>query len=57
MTFEEAYEYLESNGFATTEELDLVSGIWGATVSVLDDVCYYRTGEYLPEEEEEDFED
>lgn len=55
MNVEEAWDYLVYNGIATLEELYLITGIYGYSLSTLEDVLYYREGEReFPEDEEEE---
>lgn len=56
------YEFLDYNGIATTDEIDLVCNIAGYSVQTLSDILYVRTGyetmeQYLGIEDEEDEEE
>lgn len=56
------YEFLDYNGIATTDEIDLVCNIAGYSVQTLSDILYARTGyetmeQYLGIEEDEDEDD
>lgn len=58
----EWYEFLDYNGIATTDEIDLVCNIAGYSVQTLSDILYVRTGyetmeQYLGIEEEDEDED
>lgn len=58
----EWYEFLDENGIATPDEIDLVCNIAGYSVQTLSDILYVRTGyetreQYLGIEDEEDEDD
>lgn len=53
------YEFLEYNGIATPDEIDLVCNVAGYSVDTLSNILYARTGyetmeQYLGIEDEED---
>lgn len=54
MNTQEAWDYIVENGIATEEELNLITGINGYNLETLNDVCEYRSGESLPEDDEEE---
>ena len=53
------FEFLDYNGIATTDEIDLVCNIAGYSVETLSNILYVRTGyetmeQFLGEDEEDE---